>query len=222
MTSATARDDSGVASAASKLRAAVANARATRLARSVAGVLRQVTATSRISRAGRGLGRALRPRIAGAVRGSRFYGWLTAEPEPRPVEIDLRETVTIDPVLAGVDRAVALASRGWEGSVLSGVGEAVQTSVERAPVRVVSGVAAAAVATRLVLNAALGSLDRAALGVGLLALAVALAGTRVRVSRAELAASPVGRAVGALWRVVAPPAGERSESPADDDDDDAW
>lgn len=41
------------------------------------------------------------------VEQSWLYGWLTAEPEPEVIVIDLRETWTAGPVLASIDRALA-------------------------------------------------------------------------------------------------------------------
>lgn len=46
-------------------------------------------------------------RIAASVRHSWLYRWLTAEPEPQVVVIDLRETYTVGPLLAVLDRGLA-------------------------------------------------------------------------------------------------------------------
>ncbi|PSQ32024.1 hypothetical protein BRD16_00630 [Halobacteriales archaeon SW_6_65_46] len=52
------------------------------------------------------------------ARDSRLYRWLTAEPEPTVVVIDLRETYTVGPVIALIDRLVTPLSARWEQSTL--------------------------------------------------------------------------------------------------------
>jgi hypothetical protein len=58
---------------------------------------------------------------AGAVFGrtvcsSRLYAWLTAEPEPEVIVIDLRETYTVGPVVAAIDRAAGRIGPWWRHS----------------------------------------------------------------------------------------------------------
>lgn len=43
-------------------------------------------------------------RLATVTRDSWLYRWLTAEPEPEVVVIDLRETYTVGPLIAALDR----------------------------------------------------------------------------------------------------------------------
>lgn len=55
-------------------------------------------------------------RITAVARRSWLYRWLTAEPEPEVVVIDLRETYTVGPVLAVLDRCLAVLGppvRAW-------------------------------------------------------------------------------------------------------------
>jgi len=52
------------------------------------------------------------------IRDSRLYQWLTVEPEPTVITIDLRETYTIGPVIALIDRLVTPLSARWQQSVL--------------------------------------------------------------------------------------------------------
>lgn len=47
-------------------------------------------------------------RFAVLARRSWLYRWLTAEPEPEVVVIDLRETYTVGPMLAVLDRCLAV------------------------------------------------------------------------------------------------------------------
>jgi hypothetical protein len=50
------------------------------------------------------------------VRGSWLYGWLTAEPDPDIIVIDLRETYTVGPVIATLDRLAGWIGPRWRGS----------------------------------------------------------------------------------------------------------
>lgn len=60
--------------------------------------------------------RSLRDRASTAVRDSFLYTWLTAEPEPEVIVIDLRETWTVGPIIALVDRVVAWLAPYWHTS----------------------------------------------------------------------------------------------------------
>jgi|GEM_PF-4506073 len=55
---------------------------------------------------------AVRSRTIYSIRNSRIYRWFTAPPEPEVIVIDLRETYLIAPVLALLDRTVAVL-RPW-------------------------------------------------------------------------------------------------------------
>ena len=50
--------------------------------------------------------RSVGRRLGRWVRGSAIYGWLTAEPDPDVIVIDLRETWTVGPFLRVLDRVV--------------------------------------------------------------------------------------------------------------------
>ncbi|MFW6018885.1 MAG: hypothetical protein ACOCPX_08685 [Halapricum sp.] len=88
------------------------------LARSVLGrggraVSRRLGAIADGSRALSGLSRVER-----WVRSSWLYRWLTAEPDPDVVVIDLRETVTVRPFLAALDESIGLLTTGRRTSVV--------------------------------------------------------------------------------------------------------
>ena len=70
---------------------------------------------------GSGLVRAVRrfgQSATAVARDSRLYQWLTAEPEPTVITIDLRETYTVGPVIALIDRLVTPLSARREQSTL--------------------------------------------------------------------------------------------------------
>lgn len=54
--------------------------------------------------------------LGGWVRGSWLYDWLTAEPEPEVIVIDLRETYTVGPIIAALDRVAAWVGPRWRAS----------------------------------------------------------------------------------------------------------
>jgi hypothetical protein len=58
----------------------------------------------------------LSARLADVVRHSWGYRWLTAEPEPDVVVIDLRGTWTVGPLLAGIERLIAWTGPYWRTS----------------------------------------------------------------------------------------------------------
>lgn len=61
--------------------------------------------------------------LARKVRHSTGYRWLTQEPEPDGVVIDLRDTYTIGPFVALLDRVAPTLGRAWRGSLVHRLGE---------------------------------------------------------------------------------------------------
>jgi hypothetical protein len=55
-------------------------------------------------------------RVSAWVRDSRLYEWLTAEPEPEVIVIDLRETYTVGPFIRLLDTVVDRLQPHWEES----------------------------------------------------------------------------------------------------------
>jgi len=54
--------------------------------------------------------------IGTAVRNSYLYRWLTKEPDPEVIVIDLRETWTVGPIIALLDRFVEWVAPYWASS----------------------------------------------------------------------------------------------------------
>lgn len=65
------------------------------------------------------------------VRNSWLYGWLTAEPEPDVIVIDLRETRTIGPVISVLDRVVPRAASAARESAAWSLSERAYGAVAR-------------------------------------------------------------------------------------------
>lgn len=68
--------------------------------------------------------RSLAARLSGWVRASYLYRWLTAEPDPDVVVIDLRETYAVGPVIALLDWLVGPFGRLYRASTLQRLVEA--------------------------------------------------------------------------------------------------
>jgi len=145
------------------------------------------------------------------IRSSWLYRWLTAEPEPDVIVIDLRETYTVGPVLAALDRAVERAAPRWRDSAPDRTLAWASTTVTNAPVGVASWIAILALVGSLLTSIVSGRTPPGAL---LVVLGLALLGTRERRSAAELRGSRAGRAIAAL--LVPPDLSEERET-ADDD-----
>ena len=76
-------------------------------------VKRKAAAVFRGSRARRGV-----EKLGVAVQNSYFVNWLTSEPEPEVIVIDLRETYTIGPIIRLLDAVAPHVERMWSGSLL--------------------------------------------------------------------------------------------------------
>ncbi|MGM0718437.1 MAG: hypothetical protein ACQET5_14990 [Halobacteriota archaeon] len=79
---------------------------------------------------------AVADRLSTLVRGSYLYRWLTAEPDPEVIVIDLRETWTVGPFIAILDRVFGGLERAAAGSALVALASVVSKRTLNAPVRV--------------------------------------------------------------------------------------
>lgn len=147
--------------------------------------------------------------LTSSVRASRFYRWFTAEPEPDVIVIDLRDTWTVGPVLAVLDRVVDPLTTEWGSAKSHSLVDRLFEKLAARPVQVMSVIALIAIVTDLVLSAVSGTLGRSSLGLSLLGVSIALAGSRIRVSWAEVSDS---RSYQLLCTLLEPP-----EPPADDE-----
>lgn len=138
------------------------------------------------------------------VRSSWLYRWLTAEPEPDVIVIDLRETVTVGPALVALDEAIGLLERGRHTSLVGTTVADVSRRFRDTPIRLVSvGLLVAAVASALV--GVVRGIGTAGLRLRAIVAALALAGTRVTVSWETIRESRPVRIAIALLEPPAPP-----------------
>lgn len=173
--------------------------------------LDRAATNSRVGAAGRTVGRW--------VRGSWLYRWLTKEPDPDVIVIDLRETWTVGPVIAVIDRLAGGAEQVLRRSGLGGIGRGIEEAVRTAPVQILGIVAFVAVLVNTVAIAALGGLDDARLGVRLVLLAMATLATRIDASWDELRDGRVGSVCRAVLEPPqVPEASEEGTTTADRDD----
>jgi hypothetical protein len=77
--------------------------------------------------------RTLGARMSGFVQESYCYRWLTKEPDPEVIVIDLRETYTVGPFIALLDRIIPHIEDAWRqsrvGSVVKRVFERLSEAV---------------------------------------------------------------------------------------------
>lgn len=168
-----------------------------RLVRTIGAILDAATRSSRT--------RAILATVAVWTRHAWLYRWLTAEPEPDVVVIDLRETWTVGPIVEILDRVIEAIAPAQSGSTLLSGARALEERIRQSPIRTLSLVVVAAVATNVALQALLGSLTRIELFLAAVVFAVALVGTRVRTTWEEFVDSAVGQWLIALLEPPEPP-----------------
>jgi hypothetical protein len=157
---------------------------------------------------------ALGTHIARWTRQSFLYRWLTAEPDPEVIVIDLRETYTVGPFLAIFDRVVGTLSRGWHTASIESIARATHESLRDHPIRTVSLVALVALLTSLAVSVAFGTPAATGLGVRLIGIGLATLGTRIRVSWDQCTESATYRyLVAALEPPEPPESNELGENP---------
>jgi len=149
------------------------------------------------------------------TRASFPYRWLTAEPDPEVIVIDLRETYTVGPILAVLDRLVGILARGWQTAGVGSLTETVHDTLHERPIRAVSIVALAALLVNLAVSVALGTLTTTGLDVRLVGVALAALGTRIRASWAECTESATYRYLVAALEPPEPPETNESEDDLD-------
>ncbi|MCU4800383.1 hypothetical protein OB920_08385 [Halobacteria archaeon HArc-gm2] len=141
------------------------------------------------------LGRSV-DRLAEITRQSYLFRWLTAEPDPDVIVIDLRETWTVGPVIAVLDWFAPHAARSWDGSVVRTTTERTATAFRAAPVQLTSALLLGVLAIQFVLSWNSAS-DTTLAGLCFLA-AFAIVGLRVDWTWDELVESKIGKLATAL------------------------
>ena len=153
-------------------------------------------------------------RTAAAVRSSSLYHWLTAEPDPEVIVIDLRETWTVGPVIRLLDAVLDRLVPALEDSRTAAATRAVAASTLAAPA-VVAGLTVLGVGLLLALgSAATGTLGTTRLGLAAVFVIAGAIATRERRSWAELRETrPVELLVAALEPPAPPDKADPSAAP---------
>lgn len=149
--------------------------------------------------------------LAAWTRESFIYRWLTKEPDPEVVVIDLRESYTVGPFVAALDRVVPRIQRWWSNAGTRNAFDRTASTVRNGPIRALGVVVTAAVLTNLLVVSVAGSLSPTGLLARAVALACALAATRVRTSWDALARARTVRLLAAALEPPEPPDENRPE-----------
>ncbi|NLV09787.1 hypothetical protein GOC74_07570 [Halomicrobium mukohataei] len=149
---------------------------------------------------------SLTAQVAKVTRASSLYRWLTKEPDPEVVVVDLRETHTVGPFVRLLDRLVPHVERAWNGSSLKRATARTGALVRDAPVKVASVLLLVFLSVQTLQSLpAIQSGSVTTVGTFTLAWLLALVGLRVDWTLAELAESRAGRLLRALLEPPEPP-----------------
>lgn len=140
-----------------------------------------------------------------SARSSWLYRWLTAEPEPEVIVIDLRETLSVGPIIAGLDRALRTLVPASHRSSIRILAESFHSHVKDAPVRIASVFLFIAILTSLMLSLIAGEPTQAGVIGHVVLLGMAALGTRVQLTWAELVETRAAKLLVAALEPPEPP-----------------
>lgn len=117
---------------------------------------------------------AVAKKLSRWARASFLYRWLTAEPEPEVIVIDLRDTLSVGPVIALLDAVFRATVPASHHSTVRELGSRMLAYFQQAPIRVTSLLVIAATLTALLLGVIRDTLTASgtAIAAGLLFLAL--------------------------------------------------
>ena len=145
-----------------------------------------------------------------AVRSSALYQWLTTEPDPNVIVIDLRETWTVGPIINGIDWFEAVFLTATRDSVVVHWVHSVVVAFRDRPIRIGSITVGIVMVAVGLFSAMVGSLTLQTFAVGVGVLLFAVMGFRSTRSLAEVCGTPPVKLLVAAFE---PP--ETPESPRD-------
>lgn len=146
------------------------------------------------------------------LRASSLYRWLTAEPDPQVVVIDLRTTRTVGPLVRALDWTLDRLVRFTRRSRLFRTGAGVADAIRRAPIRVVGLVVCVVAVVHFGVALVAGTVGWSGVVRYGVVLLVGVAGTRVRVPLSALAEARTVELLRAAFEPPEPP--ERSDREA--------
>ncbi|SEP69436.1 hypothetical protein [Natrinema salaciae] len=147
------------------------------------------------------------------VRASYCYRWLTAEPEPDVIVIDLRDTYTVGPIVRLLEATGDALEDGYARSRTESVVSATAEAVRAHPIRTLGAVGLACVPPSLLALTLVGSLSIALFAGHVLAAVLSAAALRsTRSLSALLESRPVALLAAALEPPEPPDSGRASET----------
>ena len=153
-----------------------------------------------------------------AAVNSFIYRWLTAEPDPDVIVIDLRTTWSIGPLIAGINRTVAELTPGVSTSTITALGERLVSVVQRRPIKIVSLFVLLAVFVGLLAGALTGGLSTPAVVFLLGAAVSAVIGLRSTTTLEELTETRTAKLLVAVFEPPEPPETPESVEPPEQPD----
>lgn len=175
--------------------------------------VRSATENSRLVAAGRATG--------DWIRHSFLYRWLTKEPDPEVVVIDLRETATVGPFIALLDRAAARLAPWWRTSSCRRLCAWTAVRLVERPIRALGVVVMTAAAVRLVAAVASGDPGTVTLVVSLGLFAVGALATRSRHSWQDVRETRGYQILAAALEPPEPPEASGVDEPESDTPDES-
>lgn len=142
-----------------------------------------------------------------------LYRWLTAEPDPDVVVIDLRQTWSVGPPLAVLDRVVDAIVPGLERASAVRAAEHVADVVRRRPIAIASALGIGALASSLLVSLVAGDPSRRLLAVQIAVAAVLALGLRSRTTLDDLRTTRTARLLVAVLEPPDPPSEDDVSSP---------
>src|SRR6056297_722495 len=103
--------------------------------------------------------RELGNKLTSYVRASYCYQWLTAEPEPDVIVIDLRETYTVGPFIRLLDTVIDELETGYANSQAESIISKITAAIQAQPIRLLGIVGLACVPLSLLTLTLTGSIS---------------------------------------------------------------
>ena len=154
-----------------------------------------------------------------AVSESALYGWLTAEPDPDVIVIDLRETRTVGPVIRIIDRVFAALAASTPSSRVARGGRSLITMFKTRPLKLFGAVILVGALGGLLGGALTGTLSvPQAIVLFILAL-LAIPGIRSEIPLTELRETALITTLADAFEPPEPPATNRSTDQRNETDD---
>jgi len=150
--------------------------------------------------------------ITSYVRASFCYQWLTAEPDPDVIVIDLRETYTVGLFIRLLDAVIDELEAGYTNSQAEHTISRITTAIQAQPIRLLGIVGLACVPLSLLTLTLAGSISTMLFAVHLITIALSAAALRSTHSLADLLESRPAKLLAAALEPPEPPETHQSST----------